>query len=103
MNEENATKSFDSGNVTNDHVQIPPALLEHPRYRIVEFLGRGGMSTVYKAEQLLFKREVALKVISQELTRFPSVQQQFSCELQALGRLAPAHPNIVCGYDADKI
>jgi serine/threonine protein kinase len=102
MNEENATtKSFDSGNVTNDHLQIPPTLLGHPRYRILEILGRGGMSTVYKAEQLMIKREVALKVVSQELTRFPSVQRQFTHELAALGRLV--HPNIVRVYDADKV
>ena len=78
VSEETTPKSFDSANVTDSQLQIPPALLDHPRYRIVELLGTGGMGAVYKAEQLLMKREVALKVVNQELTRFPSIQRQFS-------------------------
>jgi hypothetical protein len=48
-------------------VDIPPELANHPRYRIVGMLGKGGMGIVYRAEHRVMKRDVALKVIAAHL------------------------------------
>src|SRR5262245_57949048 len=41
---------------------LPPELEDHPRFRIVRELGRGGMGVVYLAEHRLQGRRVAIKV-----------------------------------------
>ncbi|MEM7587226.1 MAG: serine/threonine-protein kinase [Acidobacteriota bacterium] len=66
-------------------------------YRVLEELGRGGMGTVYLAEQSApIERRVALKVIH----RFEGDQgaRRFAAECQALARLK--HPNIAAVHDA---
>ena len=79
---------------------VPPELAEHPRYRIVEVLGAGGMGVVYKAEHRLMERPVALKVIDRGLTSKPAVVERFRREVKAAGQLN--HPNIVHAYDAEQ-
>src|SRR2546423_1417806 len=49
-------------------LEVPPELANHPRYRILEQLGAGGMGVVYLAEHRLMERPVALKVINRALT-----------------------------------
>jgi non-specific serine/threonine protein kinase/serine/threonine-protein kinase len=66
-------------------------------YRILRFIGEGGMGMVYEAEQEHPRRTVALKLIkpgwaSAELLR------RFEMEWQALGRLQ--HPGIAQIYEA---
>jgi hypothetical protein len=80
--------------------QLPPELAEHPRYRIVEVLGQGGMGTVYKAQHRLMERLVALKVIDRGLTGNPAVVERFRREVRAAAQLN--HPNIVHAYDAEQ-
>ncbi|GDY09730.1 hypothetical protein LBMAG52_32160 [Planctomycetia bacterium] len=79
---------------------IPQALLEHSRYRIVKMLGRGGMGVVYKAEHRLMERLVALKVISRRMISNPLAVERFQREFKAAARLT--HPNIVVAHDADE-
>jgi len=81
--------------------EAPSFLAEHPRYRILELLGRGGMGAVYKAQHLLMQRTVALKVISDSLTNNPEVVQRFHREVQAVARLS--HRSIVAAYDAEQV
>ena len=52
--------------------EIPTAFVNHSRYRLISQLGAGGMGTVYKAEDLLMGRIIALKVVSPHLTAKPS-------------------------------
>ncbi|MHC4503632.1 MAG: hypothetical protein ACYTFI_10030, partial [Planctomycetota bacterium] len=53
---------------------------EYPRelggYRLLGLLGRGGMGTVYEAEQLSTGRRLALKMLGQELDS-PDMRQRF--------------------------
>jgi formylglycine-generating enzyme required for sulfatase activity/WD40 repeat protein len=99
-----ATLSTAPGNQAGDSpaasVDIPPDLINHPRYRILEPLGRGGMGMVFKAEHILMKRIVALKVISRSLTATPEMVGRFRREIEAAARLS--HPNIVAAYDAEQ-
>jgi len=75
-------------------------LSDHPRYRVLEQIGAGGMGTVHKAEHRLMERMVALKVIRRELTDKQEAVERFRMEVKAAARLS--HPNIVTAYDADQ-
>jgi WD40 repeat protein len=79
---------------------VPMALVGHPRYRIVAQLGSGGMGAVFKAEHLLMRRIVALKVVGQLSREKPGVLERFLQEVKAAAHLT--HPNIVTAYDADQ-
>ena len=80
--------------------ELPAELRDHPRYRIVELLGRGGMGNVYKAEHRVMNRLVALKAINRQLVKHPTAVERFRREAQAAGQLD--HPNIVRAYDAEQ-
>jgi serine/threonine protein kinase len=79
---------------------LPRELLEHPRYKIGRFLGRGGMGAVYQAAHRLMDRQVALKIIHGNLSKHPRVVERFRQEVKAAAKLS--HPNIVAAYDADQ-
>ncbi len=81
--------------------EIPAGLVTHPRYRLIELLGAGGMGTVFKAEHRLMKRAVAVKVIDSALFTDPAVTGRFAREMEAAGKLT--HPNIVHAYDAEEV
>jgi WD40 repeat protein len=78
----------------------PPALLRHPRYRVLGLIGAGGMGAVYKAEHRLMERLVALKVMTRALVASEATVDRFRREVKAAARLA--HPNIVAAYDAEQ-
>jgi len=68
------------------------------RYRLINFLGEGGMGTVYLAEQHdPVHRIVALKLMRSTLAG-PAAEARFNAERQALARLS--HPNVAAMYDA---
>jgi hypothetical protein len=69
-----------------------------PGYRLGEILGQGGFGTVYRAEQLSVRREVALKVDNRVLATERD-QRRFMREVTAAGRLS-GHPHVVAVYDA---
>ena len=81
-------------------LELPVELAEHPRYRVLELLGRGGMGDVYMAQHQLMNRLVALKIINQKLTCNPQAVQRFRREVRAAARLT--HPNVVAAYDAEQ-
>jgi len=67
-------------------------------YRVEALIGRGGMGSVYRAEQRSLGRTVALKVLAPELARVPEFVALFLREARAAAALA--HPHIVKIYEA---
>jgi len=67
------------------------------RYEIVERLGSGGMSVVYRARCCYLHRDVAVKVLHGQLAQDAQFLQHFRKEAWAAARLS--HPNIVGIYD----
>lgn len=67
------------------------------RYKIIELVGVGGMALVYKAEDLILKRLVAVKVLKEQFVKDEEFSNQFELEAQSAASLS--HPNIVNVYD----
>lgn len=67
------------------------------RYRILEQLGQGGMSVVYKGLDTALDREVAVKVLHTHLAGKPESRKRLDREARAVARLH--HPNILEVYD----
>jgi serine/threonine protein kinase/formylglycine-generating enzyme required for sulfatase activity len=77
---------------------LPPGLADHPDYRILRELGRGGMGVVYLAENTLMGRKEVLKVVGSHLLSRPGVLDRFHREIRSAAKLH--HPNIVAAYSA---
>jgi serine/threonine protein kinase len=67
-------------------------------YRIDALLGRGGMGVVYRAYDARLKRNVALKLLAQELAEDERFRQRFLAESQLAASLD--HPNVIPIYEA---
>ncbi len=67
------------------------------RYRLRAVLGRGGMATVYEADDSVLGREVAIKLLNPGLLHDPELVARFEREARAAARLT--HPNIVSVFD----
>ncbi len=67
------------------------------RYELLEIIGTGGMSVVYKALDYRLNRYVAIKMLREEIFSDPELKAQFQAEAQAVAMLS--HPNIVAVYD----
>lgn len=70
------------------------------RYRLMELLGRGEMSSVYLAEHIRMKRRCAIKVLPANKVKDTSYLGRFHREAEAVAALD--HPNIVRAYDVDQ-
>ena len=69
------------------------------RYKILGELGRGAMGAVYRAQDPMIEREVAIKTLLPNLPQevIAEVRERFIREARSAGRLS--HPNIVTIYD----
>lgn len=68
------------------------------RYTLRDQIGAGGMATVWRAEDSVLARAVAVKVLHSHLAERGDLLQRFRREAVAAARLA--HPNLVRVYDA---
>lgn len=75
---------------------LEPGEIVLDKYRIIELLGRGGMGSVYRVENLLVNRNYALKCLSKVQTNDGS-WRRFQNEAKAAHMLD--HPNLIRVYD----
>jgi serine/threonine-protein kinase len=66
-------------------------------YSICELLGSGGMGEVYRARDNRLKRDVAVKVLPENLAENPEARARFEREAQSVAALS--HPNILAIHD----
>ena len=69
----------------------------HERYEILEVLGNGGTSIVYKGRDILLNRLVTIKILREQYANDEQFVRRFRHEAQAVACLS--HPNIVSIYD----
>ncbi len=69
-------------------------------YEILSPLGAGGMGEVYRARHVKLGRDVAIKVLPDELAADPERLQRFEREARTASSLN--HPNIVTIHDIDE-
>jgi serine/threonine-protein kinase len=72
-------------------------MLLSDRYEVLEKIGSGGMSDVYKAKDVKLNRMVAVKILKQEYCSDRSFVSKFWTEAQSAAGLS--HSNIVSIYD----
>jgi serine/threonine protein kinase len=76
---------------------LPGSSLLAGRYRLVERLGAGGMSVVWRGFDEVLGRQVAVKVLPPSTSTDPSFRRRLRAEAQAAARLS--HPHITNVYD----
>ena len=76
---------------------VSEGTLLNGRYKLLERIGAGGMSVVYKAQDTVLGRPVAVKMLHDSFTGDPDFLRRFRQEAYAAARLQ--HPNIVTVHD----
>ncbi len=67
------------------------------KYRLIHEIAVGGISVVYEAEQLSFKKRVAIKVMQSQFATDDFLRERFLAEAQASATIA--HANVIDIYD----
>ena len=67
------------------------------KYRVLSLLGAGGMGSVYRAENVLTGKQVALKWMHPQFAESPDAAERLIREARAASKLS--HPNVVDVYD----
>ena len=70
-------------------------------YEILDKLGKGGMGEVYRARDTKLGRDVAIKVLPDDLSSNPERRQRFEHEARVIAALN--HPNIVTIHSVDEV
>lgn len=78
-------------------MMLRPGMFLQDRYEILDQIGVGGMSEVYRAKCHKLNRLVAIKVLKEEFSSDANFVSKFKMEAQAAAGLS--HPNIVSVYD----
>jgi tRNA A-37 threonylcarbamoyl transferase component Bud32 len=80
-----------------ERATLPVATVLADRYCLVRFLGRGGMGTVYEAEDIELERRVALKTLSPDLAGNLRMVGRLKREAQLASRVT--HVNVCRFFD----
>jgi eukaryotic-like serine/threonine-protein kinase len=67
------------------------------RYRLAERIGAGGFASVYRAEDRILERQVAVKVLAEHLSEDVRFIERFRREALVVSKLN--HPNVALVYD----
>lgn len=70
------------------------------KYKILDFLGQGGMSRVLLCEHMLLQRLVAVKILNKSLDKFPGASERFLREARAAASMD--HPHLARVFDVDR-
>ncbi|WP_010584199.1 phosphate ABC transporter substrate-binding protein PstS [Schlesneria paludicola] len=70
------------------------------KYKILDFLGQGGMSRVLLCEHMMLQRLVAVKILNKSLDKFPGAAERFLREARAAASMD--HPHIARVFDVDR-
>lgn len=80
-------------------------IILNERYQLEERRGAGGMAMVYRAQDLMLERTVAIKLLRADFSSDPDFRERFRQEAKAAANLS--HPNIVTvhdfGLDAERL
>ena len=98
MQEHDGRESSEDATIATAGPSKPQSLGVLPGHDIGSLIARGGMGAVYRAQQGVLEREVAVKVMSSS-AQTSEMAERFRREALVLGRLE--HPNIVPIYDMD--
>ncbi len=71
------------------------------RYAISEKIGSGGMAVVYRAQDTLLNRSVAIKILRDDMASDREFRDHFKAEAQAVAMLS--HQNIMSVYDVSRV
>ena len=71
--------------------------MNKPRYENKTYVGSGGMASVYKAFDVTLQRDVAIKVMADQLRNNESVRDLFTSEARKMASIN--HQNVVHVYD----
>ncbi len=81
-------------------LELPPGRIIADRYRVIEEIGRGGMGVVYRVEQILLGREMALKTLDGQDVK-DATWRRFQQEAKATSMLD--HTNLISVHDSGMI
>jgi len=101
--ESDSSDAFTAGEAASDEPMAPASVSLAPgsrigaRYTIRRRLGQGGMGAVYQVHDCELDRDVALKVIRQEIAGNPEILERFKREIQLSSVVT--HKNVLRVYD----
>jgi tRNA A-37 threonylcarbamoyl transferase component Bud32 len=81
--------------------RLAPGEIVAERYRVVSFLGEGGMGAVYRVEHQHMRKAFALKVMHHALLDRPEIVARFEREARAAGSID--HPNVAAATDFGRL
>lgn len=84
-----------------DTQELQPGDILDGRYRIEEFLGKGGFASVYRVTNMRLGRSEALKVLTGDYADEPGFTERFEQEAKVAASLE--HPNIIKIYDFGRV
>jgi predicted Ser/Thr protein kinase len=80
---------------------VPPLPEKIGRYTIVDVVGKGGMGVLYRAQDTVLERDVALKMMLVDFSHDAATRERFQREARAVARLQ--HRNVVTIHELGEV